>query len=390
MVTKQEARKTKSAERPYTRGGVSPKPGAPAIHGAEAVRKPSGTAPTAGAFPGFNYQGGPVVACPWVYTSFWGPLWLQDPAHLMSAGQFNQYHADLLQSGFMNVLSQYGVGWGAGSGAFIQASFVSNIPNTLTDSGIQAIIQSCIAAGALPEPSNPSNTTLIIYLDETIGIEDPGNGLVLCEQSNDTAFGYHNFFITAAGNPFYYAIIPALSDACLTESCPGDDAGCSLHLYEQQQQRQTQVASHEFAEMTTDPQLNAWLDPINGENGDICNGESDTITVGANTWTVQPIYSKYDDINSGGAIYCLSQAPNPKPRLSPGPSAVARAIQMEPYTRLLPLPSVQFDAKTNVVSVDNQKMHDYVKKVFYPLRPEHIMSDFPGFLRNVADAMTKR
>jgi len=41
--------------------------------------------------------------------------------------------------------------------------------------------------------------------------------------------------------------------------------------------------------------LNAWYDPNNGECGDICNGKTDYIVVGSNTWAVQPHYSKYDD-----------------------------------------------------------------------------------------------
>jgi hypothetical protein len=59
----------------------------------------------------------------------------------------------------------------------------------------------------LPEPTNPSNIALVIYVDETVGVNDPKGGLVLCEARNDTAFGYHNFFMTAAGNSFYYAVI---------------------------------------------------------------------------------------------------------------------------------------------------------------------------------------
>jgi hypothetical protein len=310
-----------------TRGGVSPRPHAPAIRGVQRlVRRRGKREPSIGAFPGFVYNGGPVIASPQVYTNFWGPLWAQDGAHQARAKRLSEFHADLLQSGFMNVLSQYGVGSGAGAaGAFVQATFVSSVPSTLTDPSIQGIIQSSITAGALPEPTSPANIALIIYLDETVGVNDRKDGLVLCEARNDTAFGYHNFFMTAADNPFYYAVVPALNDTCLTESCPGGDAGCSLHLSETQEERLTQVASHEFAEMTTDPQLNAWVDPAKGENGDICNGESDTITVGTNTWTIQRIYSKCDDINSKGTVYCLSQAPTPEPRLSPGPEVPARA-----------------------------------------------------------------
>jgi hypothetical protein len=372
-------------------GGVSPKQKAPAIRGQEVISTPKAPPIAAGVFPGFVYNGGPVISCPWTYTSFWGSLWLSDPAHLVNAGLLSQFHKDLINSNFMNVLSQYGVGFGTGSGIFVQASFVTNVPATLTDAGIQSIIQSCIDAGVLPEPAPNSQTCLIIYLDETIGINDPNLGLVLCEPTGDTAFGYHNFFMTTAGHSFQYAMIPALTDSCLTESCPGDDAGCSLHLYESQLDRQTQVASHEFAEMTTDPQLNAWYDPFNGECGDICNGETDYIVVGSNSWAVQPQYSKYDDETTNGAIYCVSQTANSEPRLSPGPAsrtaAAARLRQMATYDSLLPLPTVHFDAKAKVASMDNQSVQDYVKKLFAPLSPDHLMKDFPGFLHMAANSL---
>jgi len=346
------------------------------------------------AYPNFTYNGGPVITCAQVYTTFWGDLWLADPDHLVSAGRLSQFMVDLLQSNFMNVLTQYGVGFGAGAaGAFLRASFLDGVPNTLTDPSIQGIIQSCITAGVIPEPTNPSSIALIIYLDENTAVNDPADGLVMCEPTYDTAFGYHNFFTTAAGNPFYYAVIPALDDTCLTESCPSDQ-GCSLHLSETQEERRTQVTSHEFAEMTTDPQLNAWFDPVFGENGDICNGEADTITVGQNAWTVQRIYSKYDDINTSGATYCLSQSPNPEPRLSPGPAALptalARARQTPPWDRVLPLPPIQFDLDTGDVSVDKQELNNYVQKLFSPLRPEHVLPDLPGFLHQVADTLAKK
>jgi hypothetical protein len=97
-----------------------------------------------------------------------------------------------------------------------------------------------------------------------------------------------------------------------------------LQLSHTQEQRRTQVASHEFAEMVTDPvPPTGWYDqsdPNSGEIGDICNGQSDTITVGPNTWTVQRIYSSTDDQQSGGSNYCLSQVTSPGPLL-PGVSS---------------------------------------------------------------------
>jgi len=395
MVAKTPAVPTpKSSQKRLAYGGVSPKQKVPAIHGQEVVSAPKTPPTTAGAFPGVVYNGGPVISCPWVYSTFWGGLWLSDPVQLTIAGLLSQFHKDLINSNFMNVLSQYGVGSGTGSGIFVQASFVTNVATVLTDANIQSIIQSGINAGVYPEPAPNSQTCLMVYLDETIGINDPNLGLVLCEPQADTAFGYHNYFITTAGHSFQYAMIPALTDTCLTESCPGNDAGCSLHLTEAQLNRRTQVASHEFAEMTTDPQLNAWYDPANGEIGDICNGETDFIVVGSNSWAVQPEYSKYDDMNSNGAIYCLSQTANAEPRLSPGPAsrtaAAARLRQMASYDSLLPLPTIHFDATAKTVSMDNQSVQDYTTKLFTPLSPEHLMTDFPGFLRRVADSLSTK
>jgi len=375
-------------------GGVSPKQKAPAIKGQEVISAPKAPPTTAGVFSStFVYNGGPVISCPFVYTSFWGPNWLNDPAHLTNAGRLSQFHKDLVASNFMNVLSQYGVGYGAGSGLFLQASFCTNVGTTLTDAGIQGIIQSGIDAGVFPEPGSSSQTCLMIYMDETIGIQDPGAGLVLCEATGDTAFGYHNFFITTAGHSFQYAVIPALNDTCLTESCPGNDAGCSLHLSEAQFDRLTQVASHEFAEMTTDPQLNAWYDPNNGECGDICNGETEYIVVGSNSWAVQPEYSKYDDETTNGAIYCLAESPTAEPRLSPGPasrasSAVAgRMREMSSYSSMLPLPSVEFDARAKVASFNGNSTADYVRRLFFPLTPSTVITDLPGFLHKFADSV---
>jgi len=375
------------------RGGVSPVPGGPAVHGLEILKPPIHVAPAAAAFPTFVYNGGPVVTTPLVYTSFWGPQWQADQAHAQRTGRLNQFLQDLMKSNFMNVLSQYGVGSGAGSGCFIRASFLSNVPDTLTDTQIQSIIQSCIDAGVLPEPTQ--NSVLLIYLDESIGVNDAGQKLILCEPQNDDAFGYHNFFATHAGNPFYYALMPGLSDDCLKETCSNDNA-CSLHLSEIQEQRLTQVTSHEFAEMLTDPQLNGWFDPDPrvGECGDICNGESDTITVGANTWTVQRIYSKYDDQNTNGAVFCLSQAPSAEPRLSPGPSARPAALagqqQIASVERLLPLPPVRFDVQAREAMIDQQELYLYTRKLFYPLHHTHILSDLPRLLRQTADMLEKQ
>lgn len=373
-------------------GGVAAEPHGNALHGQEAAAEYRGRAPVDASFPGFVYNGGPVVTCPLAYVSFWGSAWLNDPGHIAAAARLTQFVQDLGASDYMNPLAQYGAGFGAGSGLFIQASFVTSVAANLSNSDIVNNIQALIDNAVLPEPpANNTSNILLIYLDEFTDVNDAGLGIVMCEPSGDTAFGYHDFFVTRAGNPFYYAVIPSLTDTCLTESCPGGDAGCSLKLTETQEQRRTQVTSHEYAEMITDPQLNAWYDPAFGECGDLCNGETDTI-VGAsgNVWNVQPEYSKFDDLQSNGAIYCVTQAPAPYPRLSPGPSRLAASAEkLRSMSVLLPLPAVQFDIQTGAGTYDEKHIRRFVKDLFRPLRAHHIVSDFPQLLHSIASVLEK-
>jgi hypothetical protein len=260
------------------------------------------------AHPNFTYHGGPVVVIPQVYTIFlgnWVTAQNQDRAN-----RLNQFIIDLLNSTYMNILSQYGCG---STGNFIRSAFIANSNLNLKDVDIRAILQDAISNNLIPEPKNPSNINLI-YLDNATGFKD--TDIIMCEPANDNAFGYHNFFTTSAGNSCYYAVVPGLIDDCISKTC-GSDSSCSLQLAESQEQRQTQVTSHEFSEMISDPQLNAWFDPKDGENGDICNGQSGTISVGANVWTVQLMYSKIDDDKSKGKITCISSVVNPYPSLIP-------------------------------------------------------------------------
>lgn len=375
-------------------GGVSPVPQKAAGYGLQLVSNLQGPTITAAANPKFSWHGGPIVPNPQVFSSFWGPTWTK-PANQRRATRLNQYLKDLLQSKYMNILTQYGVGQGAGAaGSFIKSTFVNDVPAVLSDKKVSKIIQQGIDNGTFPEPGNPTNNVLMIFLGEGISINDPASDLVLCHPIHDSAFGYHSFFKTTKGHPFYYSIVPSLNKTCITATCPSD-ADCSLHLSEDQEQRQTQVASHEFAEMVTDPQLNAWFDASTGsENGDICNGESGTIKVGPNSWTVQRMYSKFDDIKSKGASFSLTEPANPIPRLSPGPpaahvSGVGHAQPGAPVG-LLPLPTVHFDTKSGKARMDPKELRDYVKRIFSPLGEQQVITDLAAFLKEAAESLSKK
>lgn len=363
-------------------GGVSHKPSVAPV------------APAAGQHaPDFVYNGGAVIRCPQVYGAFWGPQWFDVP-HLARVAHLTQFLTDLLASKYMNVLSQYGVGLGAGvAGSYVKTTFVSNVPAQLNEAGIHGLIQSSINSGALPEPpATNNNIALIIFLDETIAINDTGLGIAMCEPSGDNAFGYHFDFKTAAGNEFYYAVIPSLSDACLKNTC--GTGGCSLSLTQPQEQRITQVTSHEFMEMCTDPKFRAgWFGPGSDENGDICNGQTASITVGPNTWAVQRQYSKADDVSSNGGTFCIVDAPNPMPKLAGGPAAgaqIARLQMLQQLVPLLPLPSSTLDAKTGKLTTADSEFEAFAHRLFAPLDPHTLIPGLPGLLRSFADHLDKK
>ena len=289
------------------------------VDGQRAVR-PAAAAPGAPAFPDLIYNGGPVITAPKVYPMFWGSKW-SDAAHQQQATRLVQFIKDLLASDWMNILMQYGVS-GPGSGQVLAAQYASKVPASISDTDVHATLQSAIDAGTIPEPpANNTTQVIAVFLDETVAVSDSSIGVVMCEAKNDNAFGYHNFFTTKAGNNCYYSMVPALDDACIKSTC-GSSTSCSLSLSETQEERRTQVTSHELAETFTDPKFpTGWYGQSSDEIGDICNGETASIAAGANTWNVQRIYSKTDDTNTNGQTYCLASAASPIPLLPGGPAS---------------------------------------------------------------------
>jgi hypothetical protein len=273
-----------------------------------------GTATGPGNFSNFLYQGGPYIHNPQVYSVFLGD-W-SGTAKQTRLTNLNQFLTDFLGSSYMNILSQYGVG---SSGSFVQSVNIADATTSLSDGDFHTVIQNAINNNQLPEPVANSAIAFIIFLDDNMVVTDEQ----ICEANGN--FGYHNFFTTSANNPAYYAIIPGLTDSCVTTVCSAIPPGfvCSIDKSSTTQiQRQTQVASHELSEMFSDPQVgsnDAWNDndPNTGENGDLCNGQVGTITVGTNVWNVQLMYSKWDDLITNGSNYCISSNPTPYTSLVP-------------------------------------------------------------------------
>jgi hypothetical protein len=316
------------------------------------------------------WVGGPVIRCPLLYNSFWGPAW-SNASHQALANQINQFTKDLLASNFQNTLTQYGELGGAGAGALVQSSFLANVPSTLTVSSYQQIIQQCINANALPQAVDLNTTVsvpmVMIYLDEHTIINGGGRQLNF-PGAPDLA--YHDSFGTSNGHPCVYAFMAYLPLGELTW-----------------------VMSHEFAEAVTDPLYNAWTpDHAGHEIGDYCEGSNATIIVSGRSWTVQTIWS-----NANNA--CIAPPAAPIPKQHPGPfgaAAVARGAggvqwpavlsvaDIAPHDRVLPLPSIDVDHQAGVHSMSQAAVNEYLKRMFHPMHHSELVTDLPQVLRSFA------
>jgi hypothetical protein len=356
----------------------------------------------------FANLGGPVIECPQIYAGFWGSHWQNDFGHLVLFSSLNSFLTDLPASQFMNVLSQYGVGAGAGmAGGFFQSHFLP-ITGEQTIGSIQVWLQLLVDSGHLPEPSpagSASAMCVIIFMDESIGVHD-----ILGDEDVSTcfpdaafpyqpaAFGFHYHFTTKAGNPLYYGIIASCSDDCVIEACHFQ--GCTLQLTQSQLQRVTQVTSHEFAEMCTDPQPDnpAWTSPFFGEIGDICNGCSDTIVVGSHEWTVQKIYSLANDNGQYSGNFCqdsacVSSVPSPLPVAANAhlPRIGALAAYLPGHLiRLLPFPPISIDPETKAASMRERDVRRYVSGLYHPLKSTNLPASMGLHFREIAEMFEQR
>ena len=257
----------------------------------------SSTAQTTNVAANFFDKGGFLLTDPKMVAVFIGD-WSASPSQVKSLTQFCK---DLMQGTLLDVLKQYGFN----QGTVIGTAMIPSKQTTFNEVQLGLLLQDAINKKILPEPVDKQMCYMLFFSDN-IGFSDPSLQLSLCEPKNSTAFGFHHDIITAAGNRLIYSFIPSLNDACVTSTC-AKSSSCSLSTSETQLQRQTQVASHEFAEMVTNPLGTGWFNIKTGDEiGDVCNGTNTNMTVGDNTWLVQKIYSKTDDQNTSGRSICFA------------------------------------------------------------------------------------
>jgi len=213
---------------------------------------------------------------------------VSDPEHVAVRTALVNLYTDIGTSGFACAWSQYAVpghplNAGSFSGSFIIAS---TPPNPLPDASIRNEIQHQVGLGNAPARTDDR---IYVVVSEK-GVVVDGGGETGCGGSNFTFCGYHNVFGTLASR-FRYAILPYPCNSggftCFVDG--GEDPATALEA----------VGSHELSETVTDPDDDAlggsgWFsDRTGNENEDICasDGCTDSLSVGVNTYTVNPGWS---------------------------------------------------------------------------------------------------
>jgi len=327
---------------------------------------------------GVAYNGGPVVSCLFAYPVFVGNKWQSDATWINLASQLQLFYTDLFASSFGTVLGQYGYS----DGELVSSHFEpAPASGTLGDAAVAQIVADLHASGVIPDDTaNQGNSILahaaFVHLDDTVAFNDtspPPLGFSFC--APEFVYGYHWFNTTLRPVPFSYGVIAGMSDACLQ-----GDSDPIVNL--PQLARITIVTSHELAELVSDPQpFTGWTPEI----GDICEGQglNATFTGAHGTWTVQKIYSLFDD--EKGQTFCVASSAAPK--WSPPAAAAAAGARAAGARGLLPLPPTYRDGTR--IFRKPEEVYKYLRRVTGGLPHGHIHGQLPALLREAADVLDK-
>src|SRR5215472_15605456 len=290
--------------------------------------RPIGFAAPAGAH--LSYFGGPVISNVQVIEVLYGTgSYLAQVAGTTSPN-IGTFYSDLTgsNSGYVSLLTQYDtnisggtnqiIGNGTFAGLFQISPSSGNDGSTIDDTQIQAELLAQINAGHLPAPALDAagnvNTIYMIYFPPGKSITQGGSGS--CVAGGFCA--YHGTTSTTLnGKNILYGVFP---DFQPPSGCSqGCGASSTFGNY-------TSVSSHELTEAITDADVGiattfapplAWYDQVNGEIGDICNGQQGSYTANGTTYTIQLEFS-----NAANNCVLPPAASSPNFTLSASPSSV--------------------------------------------------------------------
>src|ERR1051326_1450043 len=261
-----------------------------------------GQAAPAGAH--LSYFGGPVISNVHVVQVLYGSGSYNAQVAGTTSPTMGQFYGDLTgaNSGYTSLLTQYNtpasggtnqtIGNGTFDGLFQIVPSAGNNGSTISDAQIQSELLAQITAGHLPAPvldaAGNVNTLYMIFFP-------PGKTITQGGSSSCVAGGFCAYHGTTStllnGKNVLYGVMPDMqSGLCSTGGC--GNAGVFGNY--------TSVTSHELTEAITDADVGiattfapplAWYDMVNGEIGDICNGQQGSYTANGTTYTIQLEFS---------------------------------------------------------------------------------------------------
>jgi hypothetical protein len=204
-----------------------------------------------------TYQGGTLLAHVEAQAVYLGSDWTNTPALQTQQTQLDQFVSSVVNSSYMDMLSNAGYDVGRGTA---KVGVVDNIAlsktTAITDAQIQGQIQTLINSDSLQAPD--ANRLFIAYVEPGVVVQYGGGA------SNTTFLAYHGAFAgkTAGGAAadIHYAVISYPGAPNFTAAA----AGFTSDLNEL-----TAVTSHELAGSVTDPNVNykasGWFDTQAGK-----------------------------------------------------------------------------------------------------------------------------
>jgi hypothetical protein len=270
------------------------------------VRDPNAAAiaPAAPAGAHLSYFGGPIISNVHVVQVLYGSGSYNAQVAGTTSPTMGNFYSDLTgtNSGYVSLLTQYNttisggtnqtIGNGTFDGLFQIVPSAGNNGSTISDAQIQSELLAQITAGHLPAPvldaaGNPNTLYMIFF--------PPGKTITQGGSSSCVAGGFCAYHGTTStllnGKNVLYGVHPDMqSGLCSTGGC--GNAGVFGNY--------TSVTSHELTEAITDADVGiattfapplAWYDMVNGEIGDICNGQQGTYTANGTAYTIQLEFS---------------------------------------------------------------------------------------------------
>jgi hypothetical protein len=251
-----------------------------------------------------SYFGGPVISNVHVVQVLYGSGSYNAQVAGTTSPTMGQFYGDLTgaNSGYTSLLTQYNtpasggtnqtIGNGTFDGLFQIVPSAGNNGSTISDTQIQSELLAQITAGHLPAPvldagGNPNTLYMIFF--------PPGKTITQGGSSSCVGGGFCAYHGTTStllnGHNVLYGVHPDMqTGGCSTGGC--GNAGVFGNY--------TSVTSHELTEAITDADVGiatvfapplAWYDMVNGEIGDICNGQQGTYVANGTSYTIQLEFS---------------------------------------------------------------------------------------------------